>query len=121
MGGEGVAQGVDAPLFADAGAEFRHRGDLLRDGDVDRTRALAIGEDPDPRGRGPPIHPEVVEHPLGQRHVAVLGALALFHAQGHAVGIDVGDLERDHLTDPQAGRVGHRQQQPVPRVRARVE
>ena len=47
VGGEGVAQGMDAALLADAGAQFRGGVDLLGDGDVDRARALAIGEEPD--------------------------------------------------------------------------
>jgi hypothetical protein len=50
VGGEGVAQGVDAALLADAGAELRQRIDLLSDRDVDRAGALAIGEEPDAGG-----------------------------------------------------------------------
>jgi hypothetical protein len=46
MGGEGMPQGVDAARLGDARAELRQRVELLGDGDVDRARALAIGEEP---------------------------------------------------------------------------
>ena len=36
--GEGVAEGVDAALLADAGAQLRHGVDLLGHGDVDRAQ-----------------------------------------------------------------------------------
>jgi len=51
VGGEGVAQGVDAALLLDAGAQLREGIDLLGDRDVDRAAALAIGEEPDARRR----------------------------------------------------------------------
>ena len=55
----------------------------------------------------PPCAQPLQQH--GAEHgVAVLAALALLHAQGHALTVDVADLERDHLADAQARAVGHR-------------
>ena len=110
VGGKRVAQGVDAALLLDAGAQLGHRVDLLGDGDVDRTRALAIGEEPDARRRALPVRAEIVEEARGQRHVAILGALALLDPHRHAVGIDVGHLEGDRLADAQPGGVDGGQQ-----------
>ena len=121
VGGEGVAQGVDAALLGDAGAQFRHRVELLGDGDVDGARARAIGEEPDARAVRCPVGAPVLEQPLGERDVAVLGALALLDAHRHAVGIEVGDFEGDDLAHAQAGSVDGRQQEAMPGVRAGVE
>jgi len=42
-------------------------------------------------------------------------------ANGHTVGIEIRDLQRDHLADPQTGGVGRREQEAVPGVRAGIE
>ena len=119
--GEGVAQGVDAALLADAGAQFRHRVNLLRHGDVDGAGALTIGEEPDAGRGGLPGDAEVVQQTLGERHVSILHSLALLHAHGHAVGVEIRDLQGDDLADAQARGVGRGEQEPVPRVRAGLE
>jgi hypothetical protein len=48
-----------------------------------------------------------------QHHVAVLAALALFHADQHALAVDVGELERDHLGGAQSRPIGHAQRRLV--------
>jgi hypothetical protein len=45
--------------------------------------------------------------------VAVLAALALLDPQQHALGVDVADLERDHLGDAQPGAVRGGERRPV--------
>src|SRR3982074_2810408 len=40
--------------------------------------------------------------------VTILAALALFNAQGHALAVDIADLQRHHFTGAQAGTVGDR-------------
>jgi hypothetical protein len=47
--------------------------------------------------------------------------LALLDAEGHAVGIQVRYLQRDHLADAQASGVGRGEQETVPGVRAGIE
>jgi hypothetical protein len=121
VGGEGVAQGMDAALLADAGAQFRGRVDPLGHGDIDRARARAIGEEPDARRRGLPVRAPLLEQPRGERDVAVLGAFPLLDAHRHPVGIEVRDLQGNRLTHAQAGGVGGRQQEAMTDVRAGVE
>ncbi len=75
MGRDGVAQSVDPALLGDPGAELGHRVELLGHGDVDRARALAIGEEPDLRGPDAPVRAPVLEQPLRERHIAILAAL----------------------------------------------
>src|SRR3989449_290573 len=107
----------NAALLVDAGPEFRHRVDLLGDRDVDRAGALAIGEEPDAWGRALPVRAEVLKEPRGERHVAVLGALALRDPHGHAVGVNVPHLERDRLADAQACGIDGGEQKPMARMR----
>ena len=59
------------------------------------------------------------ERARGERDVAVLGALALRDADGHAVRIEVRDPEGDDLAHAQAPGVGRGQQEPMARVQAR--
>jgi hypothetical protein len=47
--------------------------------------------------------------------------LALLDPQQHALGIDVADLDRDHLGDAQPGAVGGAQRRLVLRARRRLE
>ena len=37
--------------------------------------------------------------------MAILAALALLDAQHHALGVDVRNLQRDHLGNPQSGTI----------------
>jgi len=53
--------------------------------------------------------------------VAVLAALALFDPQQHALGVDIADLEGDHLGDAQPGAVGGGECRLVLRSRRRLK
>ena len=44
--------------------------------------------------------------------VTILAALALLDAHHHALGVDVGDLQRDHFGGPQSGAIGRRSTPP---------
>jgi hypothetical protein len=64
---------------------------------------LALGA-----GDAPPDAQAFEQH--GREHgVAILVPFALFDAQGHALAVDVADLECNDLTGPQSGAVGERQ------------
>jgi len=104
------------PCFDDAGAQLRQRVDLLGDRDVDRAGPLTIGEEPHAGRRGLPVRAQLSEEPRGERHVAVLGTLALLDPHRHTVGIDVRNLERDHLADAQARGVDGHQQEAMTRL-----
>ncbi len=54
----------------------------------------------------------------GERHVAILGRPCPGDVDGHAVGVEVGDLEGDDLADAEATGVGGREQQAMPGVGA---
>ncbi len=119
--GEGVAEGVDAALLADAGAQLGHGVDLLGHREVDRACARAIGEEPEAGGRGLPVDTEVVQQALGQRHVPILHPLALLDTNGHAIGIEIRDFQGDDFADAQAGGVGGGEQEAMPGMRAGLE
>jgi hypothetical protein len=70
------------------------------------------------RGADAPISPPVLEQPLRERDVAVPAALTLADVDGHAVGIEISDLEGDDLTNAEAAGVGGSQQEAMPRMRA---
>jgi hypothetical protein len=121
MGGEGVAERVNAALLVDPGAKLRHHVDLLRHGDVDRSGALAVLEEPHAGRRCLPVRAQVLEQPLGERDVAVLRALALRDPDRHAVDVDVRDLEGDRLADAKTRGVDDGQDEPMTRMRRRGE
>ena len=56
-----------------------------------------------------------------EHDVAVLAALALLDADDHALAVDVGDLERDHLGGAQARAIGHAQRRLVLEPRRGIE
>src|SRR6266700_5737393 len=56
-----------------------------------------------------------------QHHVTVLVALALFDPDHHALAVDVGYLQCDHLGHAQSGAIGHTQCRLVFEPRCRIE
>ena len=68
-----------------------------------------------------PVGTEILQEARGQRHEAILGALAKGDVDGHAVGVEVGHFEGDDLTDAQPGGVGRGEQEAMPRVGAGAE
>jgi hypothetical protein len=111
--GVGVSEGVDAAVLLDTGAPFRSGVDLLRDGHINRAGAGANGEEPPRRGHRAAVGAQLLQQSRRERDVAVLAALALLHAQSHAVGVEVGDFEGHHFAHAQPGRVGGGQEDVV--------
>ena len=75
---------------------------------------------PVPPGKQPALWPrrlppgaQQFEQMRREHHVAVLAALALLDADHHALAVDVGHLQRDHLGDAQARAIGHAQRRLV--------
>src|SRR5207248_8109558 len=56
-----------------------------------------------------------------QHDVTVLAAFALLDADDHPLAVDVGDLERDHLSGAQAGAIGYAQRRLVLEPGCRIE
>src|ERR1700738_1277193 len=66
-------------------------------------------------GHAPP-DAQALEQDRRKHCVAVAAALALLDAQGHALAVDVADLQRHHFAGAQAGAVGDRQRRLVLQV-----
>ena len=71
-------------------------------------------------GLAPP-GPQQREQGRGQHRVAVPAPLPLLNANGHALAVDVPDLQRHHLRGAQTRPVGHRQRRLVLQPRGRVQ
>ena len=78
-----------------------------------RLDRVAARKQPALRPRRLPPGAQQLEQLRRQHDVAVLAALALLDADHHALAVDVGDLERDHLGDAQARAVGDAQRRLV--------
>jgi hypothetical protein len=68
-----------------------------------------------------PVVAPLGEQVLAEGDVAILGARALLDPDGHAVEIEVGDLEGDDFAGAQAGGVGGGEDEAVRGERAGVE
>ena len=66
-----------------------------------------------------PPGPQPLQQHGAEHGVAILATLALFHAQGHTLAVDVADLQRHDLADAKSGAVGHRHGRLVLQVRRR--
>jgi hypothetical protein len=56
-----------------------------------------------------------------KHHVSVLVTFALFDPDHHALAVDVGYLQRNHLGHAQSGPIGHAQCRLVFELRRRIE
>src|SRR5712692_6983837 len=78
----------------------------------ERLDRVAARKQPAPRQQyaaAPAFHPPITQQlkQLQRQHgVAVFASFALLNPQQHALGVDIADLERDHLGDAQPGAVG---------------
>ena len=76
---------------------------------------LALGTGDPPPGAQP------LEQHRREHGVAILVALALLDAQGHALAVDVTDLQRDHFAGAKSGAVGDRERRLVLEVPGRFD
>src|SRR5215472_14584678 len=121
VGGEAMPQGVQR----DALVDLRHLGSGVA-GSIElarghRLRRIAAREQPALLPRRLPPGAQQVEQTRRQHDGTVLAAFALLDADDHALAVDVGDLERDHLGGAQAGAVGHAQRCLVLQPRRGIE
>jgi hypothetical protein len=117
MGGEGMAQRVDAAAFANPRLAFGARVHPLYD--ADRQRSGGVGGAGEQPGTGPVdlvVRTQAIEQRWSQQTVAILGAFALLDAQRHPLAVQVGDPQVDDLTDAQPRGVGRLQQRLVLQV-----
>src|ERR1700752_678958 len=78
-----------------------------------RLGRIAARKQPPSRPRCLPPGPQQVEQVWRYHDVTILAAFALLDADDHALAVDVGDLERDHLGGAQAGATGPAQRRLV--------
>ena len=105
-----MTQGMDVGLFGDATGSEGHAESPLQGGAAHRlggrTRpqtAVTFGrKEPERMAMRFPLLAQEQQRAFGQRHVAVLVALAGADVQKHALGINVGNLETQAFTQSQA-------------------
>src|ERR1700730_2498163 len=86
-----------------------------------RLHWIAAGEQPAARVRDIPPNPQQLEEMRGEHDVPVFATLALLDADHHALAVDVGYLERDHLGGAQPRPIGDAQCGFVLRPRRSIE
>ena len=127
VGGEAMPKGVHRHPLVDPG---RQRGGVhgaVELAGAQRLNRVEAGKQPAAvehlalRPGHPPPGAQALEQQRRQHGVAILAPLALLDAQGHALTVDIADLQPDHLAGAQAGAVGHRQRRLVLQVAGRRE
>ena len=104
----GLGSGMDGPVQL-PGAQPVNR---VETGKQPATiEHLALGA-----GHSPP-HPQPLQQHRREHGIAILAALALLDAQGHALAVDVTDLQRTHLAGAKTCAVGDRQRRLTLQVR----
>jgi hypothetical protein len=71
--------------------------------------------------RKPPPRAQSLEQHRREHRVAILAPFALLYAQGHALAIDIGDLQADDLSGTKTRAVGHCQRRLVLELARRNE
>ena len=104
--GEGVAKRMDAAVFVDFGPLFGLRESKGGRGSAKGEIGILPREQPQRRMILPPVVPQIFEKARREEGIAVFVPLALFDADHHAVGVDVGDFEVDEFADPKPTAVG---------------
>lgn len=116
VGGVAVPQRVRADLLVDPRGVGGTFADALDVRDAEVSARLAAGEEPEFGSVTSPVVAQTPEQDGGERHEAVLAALAPADEQGHPGGIDVGRPQAEDLADPQAGGVSGPEDREVARV-----
>ncbi len=114
-----VAQRVRGHALGDAGRRRRvmhgavelPRGQRLHR--IEAREQAAVGEDLALRMADAPPGAQPLQHDRTEHGVAILGTLALLDPKGHALAVDIANLEPADLAGAQARAVGHRQRRLV--------
>jgi hypothetical protein len=119
--GKSVTKGLRGHLLADlghVGGGMTGAPELARRHRVDRVHS----------GKQPPLWAcrvvpgaQQLKQMRRQHHVAVFVALALFDPDHHALAVDVGYVQRDHLGNAQSGAISHTQCRLVFETRCGIE
>src|SRR6201998_742125 len=127
MGGEAVAQRMNADTLGDAGTPRCQANDPMQLAGSPVSPAVA-GKQPGLTGRHPallarnaPPFMQYLEQDGRENAVAILLALALLDPDDHPVTIDIGELERYALRGSQTGGISQAEDRPVLDIRRRGE
>lgn len=129
VGGKAVAQAVDGNAQADAALVDRRLEGGLHPAAIHRGGGLAhplrgshgVGKQQPRMAVGLPPAPQQEQQGLGDRHVAILVALAAADVQAHTPGIDVADLQRQPLAQAQPGAVEQDEEDAIAELAHRAE
>jgi hypothetical protein len=106
VGGVTVTQGVHAGLLGDASGQHGQTAEALHLPDADGAAGLDAGKQAVVGAVLAPVVAQTLEQQTGQRHEAVLVALAATDVQGHARRVDVAQTQVADFGDAQAAAVG---------------
>src|ERR1700759_655163 len=127
MGGEAVAQRMNADTLGDAGTPRCQANDPMQLAGSHVSPAVA-GKQPGLTGRHPallarnaPPFMQYLEQDGRENDVAILLALARLDPDDHPATIDIGELERYDPRGSQAGGISQAEDRPVLDVRCRGE
>src|SRR6266851_8431691 len=107
VGGEAVSQRVRCHPIGQPSQLGGHVAGAVELARGHRVDAVAAGEHPHWGMRDAPPVAQQLQQLRRQLGLAILVAFALLHAEYHAPGINIADLQRDHLHGPQTGAVGN--------------
>jgi hypothetical protein len=113
MGGEGMAEGVDAARFRDARVFLGEGEGVLAGAHGNRPAGMAALEQRDCRAIATPVITEVVEAYLREDGIAIFGTLALSDFEAELVAYDVGGREFGDFSHAQSRAVHQREQSPM--------
>jgi hypothetical protein len=116
MGRIGVPQGMDGGIFRDATLAHHGREGLVAGSGGQGHRAVPGREHPGAGPRAPPVIPHQRQPPGCQWSEAVCPPLALVHPHQHALGVNVGDVQRRPLCQAQPAGIDQRQTRPGRRI-----
>src|ERR1700753_1976521 len=127
MGGEAVAQRMNADTLGDAGTPrcqandpMQLAGSHVSPAVAGKQRGLTV-RDPALLARNAPPFMQYLEQDGRENDVAILLALALLDPDDHPVTIDIGELERYDLRGSQTGGISQAEDRPVLDIRRRGE
>src|SRR5450755_4498740 len=113
VSGEAVPQGVERYALVDLGLIGGGMAGAIELARRHRVHPVLSREQPALWPRQLPPGPHQIEQMRGQHDIAILAAFALLDPDHHALAVDVGYLERDHLSGAQTRAISHTQRRLV--------
>ena len=108
-----MAERLDAAPLGEPGPLLGRGVALLRGGDIHERFPVPAREQAPGGPVLAPVGPQLRQQAGREERVAILGPLPLLHPQTPPRGIEVMELEPDHLAHPQPGAVGGGQERPL--------